>query len=141
MNVYFNNKNMLPLTTIGLIGILCMCACYTDWVGASFLGVCVLAQCACLYGIYNKDESLMGWTHIMFGVTIFVGTFLGRKIINYILVILLLFVMWTRGARGSCMYDYYTTKYMDVIPLNGKNMDIYLGCLVLFNLFYIIYDK
>ena len=65
-----------------------MCACYTDWVGVSFLGVCVLAQCLCLYGIYNKDESLMGMAHIMFGVTITVGTFLGRKIINYILVIL-----------------------------------------------------
>ena len=138
MKRYFNNKNVLPLTTIGLMGILCMCACYTDCVGKMYLGLCVLAQCACLYGIYNKDESLMGMTHIMFGVFIFVGTFLGRKIINYILVILLLFVIWTRRVRGSCMYDDYTKKYMDVIPLNGKNMDIYLGALLLMNLFYII---
>ena len=138
MKLYFNNKNLLPLTNIGLICILLVCACYTDWVGASFLGVCVLAQCLCLYGIYNKDESLMGMTHLMFALTIFVGTFLGRKIINYILMILLLFVIWTRGVRGSCMYDDYTTKYMDVIPLNGKGVDIFFGGLLLMNIYYAI---
>ena len=138
MGLNFNNKNLLPLTNIGLICILSVCAFYTDWVGRLFLGVCVLAQCLCLYGIYNKDESLMGKTHLMFALTIFVGTFLGRTIINYILVILLLFVIWTRRVRGSCMYDDYTKKYMDKIPLHGKGVDMFFWGLLLINIYYVL---
>ena len=138
MKRYFNNHKLLPLTTIGLICVLLVCIFYTDYVGKIFFGVCILAQLLCLYGIWVKNNSLIGISHLMFAITILVGTFLGRKIINYILAVLIIFVLWTRRVRGNCMYADYTMKYTNIIPLNGKYIDIYLGALVLMNLFYII---
>ena len=137
MKRYFNNNKLLPATNIILICVLLACMYYTDYVGKIFLGICVLAQCVCLYGIYTRNETLMGLSHIMFALTILVGTFLGRKMINYILMVLIIFVMWTRYVRGSCMYDDHTTKYMDKIPLNSKGIDIFFGAVLLMNIYYI----
>ena len=138
MKRYFNNKKLLPITNIILICVLLVCIFYTDYVGKLFLGVCILAQCLCLFGIWTKNNSLIGISHIVFAITIVIGTFLGRKLINYILVVLLLFVMLTRVARGSCMYDDYTTKYMDIIPLNNQGIDIFFGAFLFVNIYYVI---
>ena len=138
MKRYFNNSNLLPATNIVLICILLACMCYTDYVGKIFIGLCILAQCICLYGIYHNNETLMGSSHIMFAVAIIIGTFLMRKIINYILIVLLVFVIWTRYVRGSCMYDDYTTKYMDTIPLNNNSIDIFFVAALLVNIYYVI---
>ena len=138
MKRYFNNHKLLPVTNIILICVLLVCIFYTDLVGKIFLGVCILALLLCLCGIWAKNNSLIGASHLMFATTIVVGTFLGRKIINYILMVLLVFVILTRHVRGNCMYDDYTIKYMDIIPLNGKEIDIFFLILLIVNMCYVI---
>lgn len=138
MKRYFNNKYLLPVTNIILICILLTCMYYTDYVGKIFLGICVLAQCLCLYGIYTNNETCIGISHILFAITIIIGTFLRKKIINCILALLLVFVLLTRYVRGSCMYDDYTEKFMDKIPLNRTGIDVFFVAVLLMNIYYIL---
>ena len=136
MPLDFNNKHLLPLTNIVVIGILLAARRYTDWVGTLFLDVCIFAQCVCLYGIYSNNNSLIGATHAMVAPTIFVGTFLGRKIINYILAVLLFFVIGTRAVTGGCMYHNYTKIYSDIVPMTSSGVDRLYGILLCINIYY-----
>ena len=133
MNEIIKSINCLPII---LIIIILISLKHVDGYNKQYLIICMISQILALVGIYINNLTLIGITHILYGIGFILGSlFLKNKIVNIVIIIKLLLVIYTRHVRGNCMYDDYSKKYMNKVPLNDNFGGILFNSFLIFNMY------
>ena len=121
MNIisFIKSDKCLPTTLVLFIIIILISLNYVSGYNKYYLLVCMISQLLTLIGIYTNNLTLIGYTHIICGITFLIGTFLLKnKIINAVILLKIVVILLSRLIRNNCMYDDYTLLYMDKLPDN-----------------------
>jgi len=140
MNSIIKSKNCLPFTLILFITIIILSLKYVNYSSKIFLILCLISQIIALIAIYLDNKKLLGLTHIACGIGFIYGSlFIKDKILNLIILAKLLFIIYTRSVRGNCMYDAFSKKYMDKLPLNDDFGNVFYFSFLILNIYNFLY--
>lgn len=140
MNSIIKSKNCLPITLVLFIVIIIISLKHVNYSSKIFLVLCLISQILALIAVFIENKKLLGLTHIACGIGFLYGSlFIKDKILNIVILSKLLFIIYTRHVRGNCMYDAFSKKYMDKLPLNDDFGNVFYFSFLILNIYNFLY--